>query len=77
MKVKKEWLSKKQQEIIENLERRYTPTEKLIPNLFDKDEYVVHYRNLQYYISQGMVLKHIYEAIKFNQSLTLKKTFLS
>jgi hypothetical protein len=72
MKVKKEWLSKKQQEIIENSERRYTPTEKLIPNLFDKDEYVVHYRNLQYYISQGMVLEHIYEAIKFNQSPWMK-----
>src|SRR5439155_542959 len=38
------------------------------PNLFDKDEYVVHYQNLQYYISQGMVLEHIYETIKFEQS---------
>src|SRR5204863_2448372 len=44
----------------------------LIPNLFDKDEYVVHYRNLQYYISQGMVLEHIYEAIKFDQSPWMK-----
>ena len=72
MKVKKEWLSEKQQELIKNSGQRYTPTEKLIPNLFDKDEYVVHYRNLQYYISQGMVLKHIYEAIKFEQSLWMK-----
>ena len=68
MKVKKEWLSPKQQELIQRSGQRYVPTEKLIPNLFDKDEYVVHYRNLQYYISQGMVLEHIYEAIKFDQS---------
>ena len=72
MKVKKEWLSPKQQELIQRSGQRYVPTEKLIPNLFDKDEYVVHYRNLQYYISQGMVLEHIYEAIKFEQSPWMK-----
>ncbi|GET55718.1 uncharacterized protein LOC110249295 [Rhizophagus irregularis DAOM 181602=DAOM 197198] len=68
MKVKKEWLSKKQQEIIARSGQRYTPTDKLIPNLFDKDEYVVHYRNLQYYVSQGLVIKKVYEAIKFEQA---------
>ena len=72
MKVKKEWLSPKQQELIQRSGQRYVPTEKLIPNLFDKDEYVVHYRNLQYYISQGMVLEYIYEAIKFDQSPWMK-----
>ncbi|GET54475.1 hypothetical protein GLOIN_2v1775922 [Rhizophagus irregularis DAOM 181602=DAOM 197198] len=72
MKVKKEWLSKKQQEIIACSEQRYTPTDKLIPNLFDKDEYVVHYRNLQYYVSQGLVIKKVYEAIKFEQAPWMK-----
>ena len=72
MKVKKEWLSPKQQELIQHSGQRYVPTEKLIPNLFDKDKYVVHYRNLQYYISQGMVLEHIYAAIKFDQSPWMK-----
>ena len=72
MKVKKEWLSPKQQELIQHSGQRYVPTEKLIPNLFDKDEYVIYYQNLQYYISQGMVLEHIYEAIKFNQSPWMK-----
>lgn len=43
IKVKKEWLSPKQQELIERSGQRYVSTEKLIPNLFDKDEYVVHY----------------------------------
>src|SRR5436190_13528169 len=43
MKVKKEWLSPKQQVLIQHSGQRYMPTEKLIPNLFDKNEYVVHY----------------------------------
>ena len=51
MKIKREWLSEKQQKLIECSGQRYTPTEKLIPNLFDKDEYIIHYQNLQYYIS--------------------------
>ncbi|GET54115.1 hypothetical protein RIR_jg31686.t2 [Rhizophagus irregularis DAOM 181602=DAOM 197198] len=72
MKVKKEWLSEKQQEIIAHSGQRYTPTDKLIPNLFDKDEYVVHYRNLQYYVSQGLVIKKVYEAIKFEQAPWMK-----
>ncbi|GET55431.1 uncharacterized protein LOC111108966 [Rhizophagus irregularis DAOM 181602=DAOM 197198] len=72
MKVKKEWLSKKQQEIIAHSGQRYTPTDKLIPNLFDKNEYVVHYRNLQYYVSQSLVIKKVYEAIKFEQAPWMK-----
>src|SRR5688572_2947720 len=42
MKVKKEWLSPKQQELIKRSGQRYISTEKLIPNLFNKNEYVVH-----------------------------------
>jgi len=72
IKCKKEWLSKKQLEMIEQSGQRYTPTEKLIPNLNDKDEYVLHYRNLQYYIQKGMVLEHIYEVIGFDQSPWMK-----
>ena len=58
--------------MIERSGQRYTPTDKLIPNLYDKDEYVVHYRNLQYYIQKGMILEHIYEAISFDQSPWMK-----
>jgi len=72
MRVKKEWLSKKQQELIECSGQRYTPTDKLIPNLFDKSRYVIHYRNLQYYISQGMIIKKVHRVIKFKQSPWMK-----
>jgi hypothetical protein len=69
MHVKKEWLSKRQQEIIAHSGQRYVLTDKLIPNLFNKTEYVVHYRNPQYYISQGIVtIKKIHEAIEFDQA---------
>ena len=72
MKVKKEWLSKKQHELIERSGQRYTPTEKLIPNLYDKKRYVVHYRNLQYYLKKGMVITKIHRVIKFDQKAWMK-----
>ena len=36
---------------------------KLIPNLKDKNKYVLHYRNLQYYTQMGMKLEKIYRVI--------------
>jgi hypothetical protein len=41
---------------------------KLIPNLQDKEKYVVHYRNLKYYLKMGLRLKKIHTAISFKQS---------
>ena len=33
--------------------------EKLIPNLYDKKYYILHYRNLQLYLSLGLKLKKV------------------
>ena len=50
----------------------WRPTEKLIPNLYDKTNYVTHYRNLQFYIQQGLVLVKIHRILSFTQRTWLK-----
>ena len=41
---------------------------KLIPNLGEKVRYVVHYKNLQYYLSLGLKLVKIHRVPKFKES---------
>ena len=45
---------------------------KLTPNLGDKKEYTVHYRNLQLYLDMGMVVTKIHRVLEFKQSPWLK-----
>ena len=46
---------------------------KLIPNLGDKTSYVLHYKNLQLYLSLRMKLTEIHKVLKFKQSDRMKK----
>ena len=46
--------------------------EKLVANLHDKTEYVIHMRNLKQALNHGLVLKKVNRVIKFNQNAWLK-----
>ena len=64
--VKKDWLSPYNKEQMEGIQ--YTATEKLVPHLAPRDNYVIHYLELQYYVKLRMVIDEIYEVLSFNQS---------
>ena len=66
--VQKEWMSEYQHDLIDGAGVAPTKVEKLVPNLRNKERYVVHYRNLQPYLSLGMHLTKIHHALKFEQS---------
>ena len=46
--------------------------EKLIPNLWDKNKYVLHHRNLKQYLEMGMILTEIHRGISFDEDAWLK-----
>ena len=55
-------------------ERKKTiKVEKLIANLYDKNEHVIHIRNLKRALNRGLVLKNVYRVIITNKK-TLVKT---
>ena len=49
---------------------------KLVPNLRNKKRYVVHYGNLQLYLSLGMKLTKVHKILRFKQSDWLKNTLI-
>ena len=51
----------------------YTETKKLICDWSDKENYLVHYRMLKFYVRRGMVVDKVHEIISFKQSQRLEK----
>ena len=45
---------------------------KVTPNSMPKKNYVVHYRNLQYYLSQGLILKKVHRTLEYKQTDWIK-----
>ena len=48
------------------------PTSKLICDHTNKEYYIVHYRNLKFYLRMGMILKKVHRIVSFDQSPWLK-----
>ena len=46
--------------------------EKLVANLHNKTEYVIHIRNLKQALNHGLVFRKFHRVIKFNQNAWLK-----
>ena len=67
MVVQKKWMSGYQHGLL-GAGVVSAEVEKLVPNLRDKNHYVLNYRNLQLYLGLGMKLKKIHRALRFEQS---------
>ena len=72
IKVKDEMLSPYCLKIKNKHDIKLGDINKLTPNLMSKKNYVVHYRHLKYYISQGLILKKVQKILKFKQSPWMK-----
>ena len=59
--------------IADKYDIKVVDVKKLISDLGNKTNYVVHYRNLQLYLSLRMKLNKIYRVLKFKQSDWMKK----
>ena len=65
--VKKECMSDYQKRLIKDLELKPPDSKKLLLTLEDKNDYVVHYENLKFYLKQGMKLKRVKRVLEFEQ----------
>src|SRR6266516_3771590 len=73
MNITSDMLSPHSFDLLQTLGKKLpAKNKKLVPNLQHKFKYIVHYRNLKFYLQMGLKFGHIYRVIKFKQSPWLK-----
>ena len=72
MIITHEMLAPYQQQLKEDLGYKPARVEKVVPNLWDKTKYPIHYRNLKQNLALGMRLKKIHRVLQFKQRPWLK-----
>ena len=70
--IPKEWLSHYCLKIANAHNITTGTVKKLVPNLMNKNNYVIHYRNLQQCLEIGMELKKIHRILNFRQEDWIK-----
>ena len=73
LEISQNMLSKNVSDIADENRIKVGSVNKVVPNLGNESKYVVHYRNLQLYLSLGMNLSKIHRILKFKQCDWLKK----
>ena len=61
-KIKREWMSAYQTKLVDELKVNMNE-EKLVLTLQDKENYVLHYKNLHIYLNLGMKLKKMHRTL--------------
>jgi len=70
--VTQDMLSPYASELQKKLEIGRDTMEKLVPNLNDKEGYVVDIRNLKFYVDHGLIVTKIHSVLSFDQSTWMK-----
>jgi len=72
LSVSDEMLSDYSRSFLQKYETEQLGTNKLIPNLNDKKNYTLHYRNLKLYLKLGLVLEKVHKVLSFAQDSWMK-----